>query len=51
MKSRGSLEDMVSSAHRASEVIDGIRSMYKKDLHGRAGLDVNELVRTGAHNG
>ena len=41
---RGCIEGMVSGAHRASEVIEGIRSMYKKDLHRRGGIDVNELA-------
>ena len=35
----------MTGAHRASEVIDGIRSLYKKELHRRAWLDVNELAR------
>ena len=41
---RGCIDDMVSGAHRASEVIEGIRSLYKKGLHRRAGVDVNELA-------
>ena len=36
---------MAGNASRASEVIDGIRSLFKKNIHGRARLDVNELVR------
>lgn len=42
---RAAIEGVVSSAHRASETIDGIRSLFKKDIQGRAWLDVNELVR------
>jgi signal transduction histidine kinase len=38
-------ESVIGSAHRASEVIDGIRSLYKKEIRGRAWLDVNEVVR------
>jgi signal transduction histidine kinase len=44
-EARACLEGVVSSAHRACEVIDGIRSLYKKDIRARAWLDVNELVR------
>jgi signal transduction histidine kinase len=44
-EARVCFESVISSAHRASEVIDGIRSLYKKDIRGRAWLDVNEVVR------
>jgi signal transduction histidine kinase len=43
-EARVCFESVISSAHRASEVIDGIRSLYKKDIQGRAWLDVNEVV-------
>jgi signal transduction histidine kinase len=43
-EARACFEDVVSSSHRASEVIDGIRSLYKKDIRALAWLDVNELV-------
>jgi C4-dicarboxylate-specific signal transduction histidine kinase len=43
-EARACFEGVVSSAHRASEVIDGIRSLYKKDIRARAWLDVNEVV-------
>jgi signal transduction histidine kinase len=43
-EARACFEGVISSAHRASEVIDGIRSLYKKDIRARAWLDVNELV-------
>ena len=43
-EARACFEGVVGSAHRASEVIDGIRSLYKKDIRARAWLDVNELV-------
>ena len=39
------IEGVVGSARRASKVIDSIRSFYRKDFHGRASLDVNELIR------
>jgi signal transduction histidine kinase len=38
-------ESVISCVDRASEVIDGIRSLYKKKIHGRARVGVNELVR------
>ena len=43
-EARACFEGVVSSAHRAAEVIDGVRSLYKKDIRTRAWLDVNELV-------
>ena len=42
---RASLEDIVDDGHRASGVIGGVRSMFRKDAHGRLSLDVNDLVR------
>jgi signal transduction histidine kinase len=39
------LKRIVNDSHRANEVISGIRSMYKKDMHGRAWLGVNDLLR------
>ena len=39
------MQCVVDDSHRASTVISGIRSMYRKDNHGRAWLDVNGLVR------
>jgi len=39
------LTRVVNDARRASEVIDGIRSMFKKDNQAAALQDVNELIR------
>ena len=50
-EARVSIERAVSSAHRASEVLDSIRSLFKKDIHERAGLDANERHSTGADDG
>jgi signal transduction histidine kinase len=36
---------IVDDGHRANEVITGIRSMFKKDIRGRALLGINDLVR------
>jgi signal transduction histidine kinase len=42
---RDALRCVVHDSHRASAVISGIRSMFKKGAHGQVLLDVNELVR------
>jgi signal transduction histidine kinase len=39
------LKRIVDDGHRVNEVISSIRSMFKKDIHGRALLDANDLVR------
>jgi signal transduction histidine kinase len=39
------LKRIVNDGHRASEVITSIRSMLKKDVHGRTSLDMNDLVK------
>ena len=44
-EARAALHCVVDDTHRASAVISGIRSMYRKDSHGRAWLDVNGLVQ------
>lgn len=42
---RVALQDVLDDAHRASQVIYGIRSMFKKGATGRLLLDANGLVR------
>ena len=44
-EARAALECIVKDGHHASEVIDGIRSMFKKDGQAEALLDVNQLIR------
>jgi signal transduction histidine kinase len=44
-EARSAIADVVKDLHRTGEVLDGIRQMYKKDLHGRALLDPNDLIR------
>jgi len=44
-KARASLERIVKAGQHASEVIDGIRSMFAKDGQAEASLDVNQLIR------
>ena len=42
---RAVLESIVSEGHRASQVIDGIRAMFRNDSREKALLDVNEVIR------
>jgi len=44
-ETRAALKRIVDDGHRAGEVIDGIRSMLKKDRQTEAPEDVNDLVR------
>jgi two-component system, LuxR family, sensor kinase FixL len=39
------LEDIVSDRNRASEVIEGIRSMFKTDGQAKTLIDLNVLIR------
>ena len=41
---RAVLESIVSEGHRASQVIDGIRAMFRNDSREKALLDVNEVI-------
>ena len=42
---RAVLESIVSEGNRASQVIDGIRAMFKNDSREKALLDVNQVIR------
>ncbi len=42
---RAVLESIVSEGHGASQVIDGIRAMFRNDSREKALLDVNEVIR------
>jgi PAS domain S-box-containing protein len=42
---RAVLESIVSEGNRASQVVDGIRAMFKNDSREKALLDVNEVIR------
>ena len=44
-EARTSFESVVSNAHHASGAIEGLRALFKKDIHKRALLDINEVVR------
>ena len=42
---RAALEAITSDGVRGNEVITSLRAMFKKDAHGRAWLNVNDLIR------
>jgi signal transduction histidine kinase len=42
---RADLNQIAEASHRASQVIEGIRSMFKNDSREKALLDVNEVIR------
>jgi signal transduction histidine kinase len=42
---RAALNRTIGDAHRASEVFDGIRALFRKDDRGRERIDVNEIIR------
>jgi len=46
-EARSALEAVVRAGHRASEVIASVRAMFRKELHGRAKISINDLVREG----
>jgi signal transduction histidine kinase len=43
-EARTAVADIIDDGRRIGEVIGGIRSMFKKDAHGRLSLDVNDLI-------
>lgn len=42
---RAALERIVREGNRASQIIDGIRAMFKNDSRERVSLDINQLIR------
>jgi signal transduction histidine kinase len=44
-EARAALNRIAKDGHRASDVIGSIRAIFRKDDHGKAPLDVNELIR------
>ena len=42
---RADLNGIAEASHRASQVVEGIRSMFKNDSREKALLDVNEVIR------
>jgi signal transduction histidine kinase len=44
-EARAALDDIADAGRRAFEVIDSVRAMFKKGVHGRGRFSVNDLVR------
>ena len=44
-ETRATLQRIVNDGHRASQVISGIRTMFKQDGQTKALLDINDLIR------
>jgi signal transduction histidine kinase len=44
-EARTALNDIVADGHRAAELIANVRTMFRKNMHRRAWLSVNDLVR------
>jgi signal transduction histidine kinase len=42
---RAALQDVVSDAHRAAELIGGIRAMFKRDGQEKAPVSLNDVIR------
>jgi signal transduction histidine kinase len=43
-EARAALKKVIDDAHSAGQVIDSIRSIFKKDSHNRAFINVNDLI-------
>ena len=43
-EARLALNRVVTGGHRAAEIITSLRAMFKKDVRGRASLDLNQLI-------
>jgi C4-dicarboxylate-specific signal transduction histidine kinase len=44
-ETRAALKSVVSDAHRAAELITGIRAMFKKDNRQKVPVDLNDVIR------
>jgi signal transduction histidine kinase len=44
-EARAALAFMVEEGHRASDIVGGICALFRKGDHGKAAVDVNELIR------
>jgi two-component system sensor kinase FixL len=44
-EARAALKGIVADSHRAGEVINGIRSLFKMDVQAKAPQDINDLIR------
>jgi C4-dicarboxylate-specific signal transduction histidine kinase len=45
-KARGALRDIVSTGHRAADIVNSVRAMFKKDSNVKVPVNVNDLVDT-----
>ena len=45
-KAEDSLEQILAASHRASDVVAGVRAMFKRDTGQRSLADINSLIRT-----
>jgi signal transduction histidine kinase len=45
-KVRDMLDQIESSGHRASEIITNVKSMFQRDTHARAEVNINKLIST-----
>jgi len=45
-KARAALAQIVSSGHRASDIISNVRSMFRKDTQDKSRIDINQLIWT-----
>ena len=44
-KAKEAFKQIVADGHRAGEVVESIRAVFRKDARAKASLDVNELVQ------
>src|ERR1700682_5194293 len=41
---KASFKQIINDGHRAGAMIDGVRSIFKKDVRNRISLDINQLI-------
>jgi signal transduction histidine kinase len=44
-EAQGAIENIVNDGYRLDEIVRGVRSMFKKDAHGRQLLNANDLIK------
>jgi signal transduction histidine kinase len=44
-EARAALESVVSDGHRAGEVVENVRTLFRKDSEEKGALDLNDLIR------
>ena len=45
-KARAALDQIEAASHRASEIVQSVRSMFRKDTQDKAPVDINKLIWT-----